>query len=308
MKQFKNSLSVTGEKHHIDTFIKDLESMGYKNTGSRSSEDNVLHTGWNAKWDEIGFAKIGYVGFDEVGGRKRVSLKLPVDWSKALELAKEQEEIKEEKEFKENDWVIWSGSNPAIGRIDRRDGYNWGNGDICYILKEYAGSGKYTSCSHKHLRKATPEEIEKHLIGEAEKKGFVKGAKTDSGIIESLSMYKNLGPADRSNRTHKYAAIHGENFIVATGEWFCLPIEELKLLPSTPSIGIGGKPVEFHENYVRIFDKPIPKERFSEIHEVFEPLLIHGINIQGVLVKKCNGDEVLITPKQIETISNHFTK
>jgi hypothetical protein len=219
---------------------------------------------------------------------------------KALAL-KEKEEKKES--LKTGDYCFYNDKAAMLSP-------HWYNTDIQRVISmsPVIDHGLYNvvtdkggSCAQWWLRKATEEEIKTHLISEAEKKGFVKGAKIKNwqGNKARVTRLEYLRTA--SNGVDHMICVQDD-----LEQESC--ITSVELLPSTPSIGIGGKPVEFHENYVRIFDKPIPKERFSEIHEVFEPLLIHGINIQGVLVKKCNGDEVLITPKQIEAISNHFTK
>jgi hypothetical protein len=220
---------------------------------------------------------------------------------------------KEEKEFKVGDWVIiidysadtscpthTNGDTGIIKSINKVDA------KVEVAGKGTANYGDYAGSSFgKRFRKATEKEIKTHLISEAEKKGFVKGAKTDSGIIESLSIYKNLGPADRSNRTHKYAAIHGENFIVATGEWFCLPIEELKLLPSTPSIEKCGYKGEFEEvclnfNNCARFDKQL----FIDLSKIFKYKYSNS-NREIISIKIGKAD---FTAQEVIEIANHFTK
>lgn len=73
-------------------------------------------------------------------------------------------------DFEENDWVEWTGCNPTIGRIS-----NQGGGDRCYVLKDFNGVGKYTSCYYKYLRKLSNSEIESYLMSEFEKRGYKEG-------------------------------------------------------------------------------------------------------------------------------------
>jgi hypothetical protein len=114
-----------------------------------------------------------------------------------------------EEEFKVGDWVklISNGGCYNRHRI----------GDVIKItgieehkIHDEILSGGYGYLSKSDLRKATTSEIETHLISEAEKKGFVKGAKVNHEgsvyTIEELNYVTELG---NSKCVDNYIKVNG---------------------------------------------------------------------------------------------------
>ncbi len=173
------------------------------------------------------------------------------------------------------------------------------------------------------FRKATVEEIETFLRSEAEKKGFVKGAK--------VKLSKGGGNASDYNVYNPYGLVCWEKLeFTLTGEtrlWqgdvtkeYILCFELLygsrkyfvynpyfELIPSHPSITVGGEyPVEFKEDYINVGCKTIPSHEISNLFHALKSWnsckQTHG-EIECVQI---NGYE--ITVKKLEEIVNHFSK
>lgn len=123
-------------------------------------------------------------------------------------------------------------------------------------------SGEYnliSECNHEvspmWLELATNEEIEKHLIQEAEKKGFVKGARVIASQSKDLVVYYS------TNKSWNKLMLHGETEIIGcrlidnellfqvkkSTDYVWYKIQALQLLPSCPQITINGYKAEFKE-------------------------------------------------------------
>jgi hypothetical protein len=79
----------------------------------------------------------------------------------------EHPELRPELEFKVGDWVI-----PKNNEYPPSRATSVGSNELKY------GPGQYYTFDY--IRKATPEEIEKHLVEEAKRRGYVKGVKARS--------------------------------------------------------------------------------------------------------------------------------
>jgi hypothetical protein len=174
---------------------------------------------------------------------------------------------------------------------------------------------QYNSTAQSWLRKATEEEIKNYLLSEAEKKGFVKGARVkvvkkvtdgwysvqfgtfdpikssfgDQGVIEHLSI--------RNNSVYAKMNCHG------TGE---VCIDAIKLLPSTPQIEINGYKAEFKEWGISFNGgcAKISKEVFIQLAKSCNGA-INDDNRTLESVKIGKGE---FTRDQIKEIATHFTK
>jgi hypothetical protein len=277
MKQFKNSLSVTGPTSLLKAFAEELRKIGWVNKFKSEPGDirNILVT----------YHKEGGV-YNFLSGEsvnETTPIILPQDWNRALELAAE---LKEE-EFKVGDWVYWSGSNKGVYKIT----------DKCRAFSDswQVNNDPQTSMCETHLRKATDSEIESYLIKEAEKKGFAPGVKVkiSHGTITTITGYKYK----------KHGAIEKDGeAIILTDLGYCpYSLKSLELLSSTPQITINGYKAEFLEDRVRFGCAEIDKDLFSFISNGAKDPWSGNRGIKYVTIGSGT-----FTIEQIEEIANHF--
>jgi hypothetical protein len=292
MKQFKNSLSVTGDPELLEAATKVLDSLGYiKLSYPYKNSHTYLIT-------DFGNIK-GEYGFNQCSNPRCITLNLPEQWEEFKRLA--SEEVKEE--LRIGDWAVFTGENGGIVTE------YWTKGKViqvasirCNGIEAIGGATNVES----GFRKATPEEIEKHLISEAEKKGFVKGAKVDCFDREGSQTQCGVEITGYSYKRMSALRHIKDGILLTKAGDLPYAIESCKLLPSAPSITIGGKQVEFQDTGAIIHGKFIYANEFKDQREVFRALQNAAINVQGILVKTCSGEEILITVKQINEIANHF--
>lgn len=162
----------------------------------------------------------------------------------------------------------------------------------------------HTKYVGKYFRKATDKEVEDYLIQEAEKKGFVKGAKVNTkpiwGNNSEWELIENHIRVTKSD-TNIHLEVQGRSgcfsmvSIYKDGVW-------AELLPSTPSIQINGYKGEFFEDYVKFGCAEIDKDIFIKLSE----LTIHGKGNRKLQSVTIGYGTFNLT--EINEIANHFKK
>jgi len=297
MDKYKNSIAVQGSHNHLMAFIKDLQDIGYTEyVGPGDHLDFVV------TYRDGRYCKRNHdCGYD--------ILTLPNEWEKAIKLASE---VKVEEPFKVSDWVKckpgfsntghydgpnYGGAGYLEGRVFKIDAINFlSHGDLAVATSKEFSHGVFL----KALEKPTKEEIESHLISEAEKKGFVKGAKVN--VREGLGCI----PGTHTISSLEVDDITGTIIRVKFVSGYASHLDYIELLPSTPQIKIGGKEVVFGVETVAILGKEVFGSNFIDTHKALTPLIKHGIKIQGIQVKTCDGAEFLVSVDHIKTIAEHF--
>lgn len=222
---------------------------------------------------------------------------------KQKNILKEIEELKanKEEEFKVGDWAYsLNDSLPYRAKGSILKITDVGNDNY---LSYTDLKGETTSIGGKNFRKATVEEIEKHLIEEAEKKGFVKGAKVKHDesqyTIDSIKYVTKLG---NSGSVDKYFKAHGNHLKVCSG-CISVPLDECELLPSHPIIEINGWTVKFNEDSVTVGCQKIDRAYIKDLHST---IVAWNNNNPKIKFIQFSGYDVSV--KQIEEIANHYNK
>src|SRR5690606_28652920 len=127
----------------------------------------------------------------------------------------------------------------------------------------------------------------------------------DLGYIESIKcIYGNKGLIEKfsfsNNNLFARLSCHING---------CVNVEALELLPSTPEIEIGNQKVDLGEKIVTVLDKGIHSNRFIDASKLIKDLAFdESVVVTGIMVKKCNGDELLIPSDAINKISSYYEK
>jgi hypothetical protein len=224
-------------------------------------------------------------------------------------LTKQLEELKlsaKEEEFKVGDYVFI---------LDKHDS-KYNNGEVVKVARMsdlhkvynsqfywlYTDTGGNDIVLSKNTRKATKEEIESHLIKEAEKKGFVKGAKVKGTAYLGGKFSATIDKVTISFGTEYLFQLWRNN----TSEfWGIKNLSDAELIPSHPSITINGYKAEFKESLVKFGCAEIDTEIFRILNDAFNVRKNLGGNKSVTSVKIGNGE---FTVKQIEEIAKHYSK
>lgn len=155
--------------------------------------------------------------------------------------------------------------------------------DKIYKLKRFDSrkncSGDYnliSECNYEvapmWVELATPSEIESHLLQEAEKKGFVKGAKVTYSKHAGSEEIDYLFIQCTTHRLAKCPPKDYSNCDVAiqlkNNGWAFL--SECELLPSCPQITVGGHKVEFKIDHIVVGCTEVRVSTIKEILKHYE--------------------------------------
>ncbi len=220
-----------------------------------------------------------------------------------IRLSKELQELKlsaKEEEFKVGDYLIQTKN--FVGQSSKEGAISI----LTAVDKEYyyldwlcdKSNGQMNGAYNKNgLRKATVEEIEKHLISEAEKKGFVKGAKAKSPHLGEFTIYEIA--------FRNYGGKSDEiNIWSSPDECRCF-LDSAELIPSHPSIVIGGEyNIEFKEDYINIGCKTIPSHEIINLNHALKAWNSCKQSHGEIECVQINGYEISV--KQIEEIAKHY--
>jgi hypothetical protein len=208
----------------------------------------------------------------------------------------------------EKDKLYAYGKKAVMGQIGKVIKYTsfWNCDKIIVVQVNNENYYLNFTTTYPPVRKITKEEIESHLIKEAEKKGFVKGAKVKEGIIQEIYFFPTMPVGKHSDQIREYEKVNGVNFLVIVTEWFSTPLKECELLPSHPSITINGYKAEFKD-----WGLDFNNGCATSSKDVFISLdNFHGKNSWWsksnktlTSVKIGNGE---FTVKQIEEIANYY--
>lgn len=183
-----------------------------------------------------------------------------------------EKKVVKEEEFKVGDWVKWSGCNPRVGKI---------LGKCPSFNDSWQVSTPGTSCSEVHLRKATPLEIESHLIKEAEKKGFVRGAKVypvnagSKNITYHLEQKKYDWTTINKDDPREIIGfvLHDNRLFVrikGTADYKIYDLDHMAIVPPHPQIKLGQYDVEFFDSHILVGCTRVELSTIKEILNHFE--------------------------------------
>lgn len=233
-KKYKNPACIIGEQHHLEAFVKDLEKIGYTQRELNKYARN--------KWERAEVLSINYdnnngmYGFHSENHTKSKEFNLPQDWKSALEYVSELEP--EQPKWEVGDYFKHANMVFKITKLTECNVYVDG-GNIEYSsIKEL---NEFT------ITKLAPQEIESHLIKEAEKKGFVKGAKvryldTTPNIIQEIELYDLIKQGSYAVCTY---AEKEKYFLVIKDRSITIPLPECTLVPSHPEIKVTVGDTEY---------------------------------------------------------------
>jgi hypothetical protein len=225
-------------------------------------------------------------------------------------LTKQLEELKlsaKEEEFKVGDYVFI---------LDKHDS-KYNNGEVVKVARMsdlhkvynsqfywlYTDTGGNDIVLSKNTRKATKEEIESHLIKEAEKKGFVKGAKVKGTAYLGGKFSATIDKVTISFGTEYLFQLWRNN----TSEfWGIKNLSDAELIPSHPSITINGYKAEFKEWGLDFNNgcAKIDKDFFIQISKYFNHGIEQGTGNKPLTAVIFGSGEFTI--KQINEIANYY--
>lgn len=257
MKKFKNNINVKGFGRHIEAFIGDLITLGYEDLPGNITRAHIINK------EEILFVyKTGKFSSMHMDN-SHPTYTLPDQWSEALKAAAEVEE----EAYKEGDWVLANGydivreGNGFSGRVFSKlyppnmdgkkttSGMLPGEAEFCVFAQ-----GRFRNILKSHIeRKATEEEIKNHLIEEANKKGFVVGARFRhaAGFEYTIEGFKlitdDATDTTGSELTSAHFKTHGIHLAICFSRSCLIPLERTTLVPSHPSITINGYEAKFED-------------------------------------------------------------
>jgi hypothetical protein len=225
---------------------------------------------------------------------------------------------KNNQKFKANDWVVFEELPPHVLSFKKGGIYQISKDSDLRTLnfkKDESGSSNgwsYANWSEfLKLRLVTPEEIKSKLISDAQKAGFIIGAKAKDGestiIIESFKLIGSLCDAS-SNITSDFFKENGTHLAVS-GNGFLIPVEQLTLLPSNPSITINSHKAEFHEWGVSFNNcAKIHKTTFIKLAEAvrMSSSLIHEISYHNRSIDLVKIGQGEFTRDQIYEIADYY--
>jgi hypothetical protein len=165
--------------------------------------------------------------------------------------------LPKQEEFKVGDYFIREGWRECYKIVDVKDS---GNTVVIEYFDTMTNSKQTDTYFVDHnFRKATPSEIEKHLIEKAEKKGLIVGAFVRHGCsnltigkIEFIS--SSLNNSNNSGAVKKYLKTNGSNFLVAHGDGsydYCVPLNECEII-KTLELKIGEYDVHLHSDHITV--------------------------------------------------------
>jgi hypothetical protein len=239
---------------------------------------------------------------------------------KMAEFQQELEALKlsaKEEEFKVGDWVTMTDNycglltEGCVYQILKRQS----EGEKYWILDHERSGQKssYLAPKESQFRKATLEEIETHLISEAEKKGFVKGAKvkvtkkTDDGYLKATegATEKILGLFNDEGQIHKFTLFNNKLYATLCSTAInAVSLECLELIPSHPQITVNGYTAEFKEDRVKFGCAEIDKNLFIDFIEFAKKGYRNNGNKYITSVTIGSGT---FTFGQIEEIAKHYS-
>lgn len=278
MGRFKNSLSISGSKSLLKAFVDELHLLGYEctqfpNIASRfdyiESKDFKPYVWVNHEGVCSLFNSGKFTIADNNGNVIEKRFFLPQDWNEALRLAGE----KEEEEWKVGDFFKVVGGRRRDGEILRIK--RIGSGEYLQYEADVAEYG--TDYSPDNMARVSPEEIEKHLLAEAEKKGFVKGAKVDP-IHGKENTMRSFNGGWCGNMAAGVREITGYTFrdnellieVSGTVAGVFFRMEGFSLIPSHPQIRLGQYDVEFFDNHIMVGCTKVPLSTIEEIYNHFK--------------------------------------
>lgn len=161
--------------------------------------------------------------------------------------------------------------------------------------EEHANNLNYLlSKKDSQYKVATPQEIEAYLLKEAEKKGFVKGARA-----------KN-----RFNQSHTIQSVFYSNgeigYVHSFGECRDIIDQCAEIIPSCPQIVINGHEAKF-EDWGLDFNNgcaKIDKELFIRANDLINEGMLKG-NKEITMITYGTGE---FTAKEISLIAKHYDK
>jgi hypothetical protein len=221
-------------------------------------------------------------------------------------LSKRLEELKlsakeEELPSKYIKCIEWLGSSFTKDKIYTQD-------DKGLYTCNFGKKTRWTSINHGKWQVPTVSEIESYLISEAEKKGFVKGAKVKHGKsigeIDNIVMVTKLDRTNNSIPVENYFIKNGGNFLIIHSSYkFTVPLEECELIPTHPSIEISSYKVEFKEDHIKVGCRSIEAVSIRELNKAIKNFVaINSLDINSIDVGCGNK----VTVKQIEEIAKHY--
>lgn len=254
MANFKNTIEVRCEDIILlEAVEKKVIELGYEIVSS------------NNGWKSIYLLTGGIYQFGAPNALfNAIVLNIPSQWNEFVRLASEKEE-----KFKVGDWVVCKEyPKEYIGVIHKIE-----DGKIYYKGKD----------DKSNVRLATPQEIEAYLIAEAEKKGFVKGAKVIRYKKEFKDTFYNTVEKkffDTSGLTdtriiEELRILNSKVFakVSKTTDYILVDIEALRLLSSCPQIKVGSYEVEFFEDHIMVGCTKVDLNQIKAIHDHYNKKL-----------------------------------
>ncbi len=164
--------------------------------------------------------------------------------------------------------------------------------------------------SAHRFRPATEEEVDNHLIEEANKLGYVVGATVIEysarfpvkGDINQITVFRNKLPETVSQHCHNHYAKTKQPFVVLHIKGlYSLPITECKLVKDEISILVDNTTyiAEFEPNYVKFGCAKIDNHTFLDIFKLLDS---PAPDYSNVYIKGIQIGKGLFTSKQIREI------
>jgi len=186
---------------------------------------------------------------------------------KIKKLEAKLKKLKEEPEFKVNDWVVYKLYN-TLAYIDKING----PGQWKYEVTEINNGKEYRNVYSQGVKieHATHERIELELIKRAKERGIDVGVevkyKSSRGKVKSFKLITGFGQG--SIVTKNYFTKHGIHLAIKYG-YYISPVDQIEVVDE---LAFGGKKVKIEKDLIYCLGQKTTKENILELVKIINDL------------------------------------